>query len=789
MMGSCVDFILRAADLVDRICVRLASIGPRDRGLFELSVTMASIERLIHSYILQLLADCGEAPRPWLDDSTLSVTAARLKALTPALNTQWKDFGGAKKEGGVNSLLFYLIATLELCFARIREADEVLCGKEAAVAREKAICVDHTPEGDLAAHAALNEVDTYDPITVTATITGQAEKLAEKQAALTTFYRWGRRATLSTLLGAGCFYGLTRTNLVSRAMTLTLDHDRKAAKAALAATASYALLSIYRRRLHVWRLRTRLQDSRDNLQTWSQKWILVTSVLQANNLRKKVSYHKLIAEPSEEDYDHKSKPVSRRLLECVPLTSNKGAFWYSQGALRLLLVRRAMDLVYASIGTALEYTGDSGALGLWVPLAGCAATYYALAGPEETSICAAQQVMDPSMAFIKRAWGLVASPPVKWLTTQASKVLRGLRIAERVYIRGVPCLILSKRYRPELQKALDRYRKYGLRAPLHCIHEADEHSDSDGETAPEGASRRGTNQWGIAQLAAQYDVILHVTGGGWFIHTTATDVPFLSEWSGTADAVVVLPEYDLMPEHRYPVAITEIYDVYKSLMDGSAAQILGFRPRKIVVSGESAGGNMAAALCVKLCIDGDVPVQPLSPEERAASPRARQPGAAEASGMSREASHDACAGVRMPDGLMLSCPSLNVCRSVSPSRIMGAGDPVLPSGVLQMIAESYAQGFSPEDPCVSPYFAPDEILKALPPVLTFVSAVDPLLDDAVDFNTRIRRVGGLSELKATHHVPHAFWGLGSIGFPEVKGVHQYCEAWLLNIFGKSTEAS
>uniref|UniRef100_A0A7S1UFJ4 Alpha/beta hydrolase fold-3 domain-containing protein n=2 Tax=Phaeomonas parva TaxID=124430 RepID=A0A7S1UFJ4_9STRA len=117
---------------------------------------------------------------------------------------------------------------------------------------------------------------------------------------------------------------------------------------------------------------------------------------------------------------------------------------------------------------------------------------------------------------------------------------------------------------------------------------------------------------------------------------------------------------------------------------------------------------------------------------------------------------------------------------------MGAGDPVLPSGVLTAISQSYMEssGVSPEHPCASPYFASDEVLKAFPPVLIQVSAVDPLLDDAVDFNTRIRRVGGISEIRATHHVPHAFWGLSGIGFPEVRSVHQYCEAWILNVFGE-----
>lgn len=60
------------------------------------------------------------------------------------------------------------------------------------------------------------------------------------------------------------------------------------------------------------------------------------------------------------------------------------------------------------------------------------------------------------------------------------------------------------------------------------------------------------------------------------------------------------------------------------------------------------------------------------------------------------------------------------------------------------------------DPLLSPVFAPDETLKQLPPVTLLCGGLDPLLDDSVDFNTRIRRMGVPGELHIYRSLPHTF---------------------------------
>ena len=84
---------------------------------------------------------------------------------------------------------------------------------------------------------------------------------------------------------------------------------------------------------------------------------------------------------------------------------------------------------------------------------------------------------------------------------------------------------------------------------------------------------------------------------------------------------------------------------------------------------------------------------------------------------------------------------------------------------------------------LSPALAPDEALRRLPLTHIQVGGFDPLLDDSVDFNTRIRRMGVPGELRIHRTLPHTFpsfphWGV----IPEVKSAMDQSVAWLDDIF-------
>jgi hypothetical protein len=64
-------------------------------------------------------------------------------------------------------------------------------------------------------------------------------------------------------------------------------------------------------------------------------------------------------------------------------------------------------------------------------------------------------------------------------------------------------------------------------------------------------------------------------------------------------------------------------------------------------------------------------------------------------------------GIPLPDALLLSCPALNLSLETSPSRLVGADDPVLPSGLIAAISNSYLPidgEFHKTHPIASPYF-------------------------------------------------------------------------------------
>jgi acetyl esterase/lipase len=128
-----------------------------------------------------------------------------------------------------------------------------------------------------------------------------------------------------------------------------------------------------------------------------------------------------------------------------------------------------------------------------------------------------------------------------------------------------------------------------------------------------------------------------------------------------------------------------------------------------------------------------------------------------------------------------SCPALNLSLELTPSRVVNH-DAVLPSALISTISNAYLGDNSKTNPLASPVYAPDSILSIFPPTLMYVSSEDPFLDDSVVFNKRLKRLGVECDLRAARNLPHAYWGLGTAGFPEAKQVQRECEDWMMKLF-------
>ncbi|YCK41995.1 alpha/beta hydrolase [Actinomadura sp. ATCC 39365] len=89
-------------------------------------------------------------------------------------------------------------------------------------------------------------------------------------------------------------------------------------------------------------------------------------------------------------------------------------------------------------------------------------------------------------------------------------------------------------------------------------------------------------------------VIIYIHGAGWVFGNAHTHDRLVRELATGAGAAVVFPEYDLSPEHRYPVAIEQNWTVARWIVTDGAAK--GLDATRVAVAGDSVGGNMTAAL-------------------------------------------------------------------------------------------------------------------------------------------------------------------------------------------------
>ena len=91
-------------------------------------------------------------------------------------------------------------------------------------------------------------------------------------------------------------------------------------------------------------------------------------------------------------------------------------------------------------------------------------------------------------------------------------------------------------------------------------------------------------------------VVLYVHGGGWVIADLDTYDSSARAICNKAHCIVVSTHYRQAPENKFPAAHEDTFVAYKWLL--ANARELGGDASRIALVGESAGGNMAAAICL-----------------------------------------------------------------------------------------------------------------------------------------------------------------------------------------------
>ena len=95
----------------------------------------------------------------------------------------------------------------------------------------------------------------------------------------------------------------------------------------------------------------------------------------------------------------------------------------------------------------------------------------------------------------------------------------------------------------------------------------------------------------------KYPVLLFFHGGGWVTESIENYDRVCSRMAQSTGHIVMSVEYRLAPEYRFPIPFEDCYEAAKALYTGRL--ILPADPDRITIIGDSAGGNLAAAVCLK----------------------------------------------------------------------------------------------------------------------------------------------------------------------------------------------
>jgi acetyl esterase/lipase len=175
------------------------------------------------------------------------------------------------------------------------------------------------------------------------------------------------------------------------------------------------------------------------------------------------------------------------------------------------------------------------------------------------------------------------------------------------------------------------------------------------------------------------------------------------------DAVGFMADYRLAPFNKFPAALDDCERAYRALLER------GFKPERIAIAGESAGGALVLGVLQRI----------------------------------RKA------GLPMPACAIPISPVTEMGRlHAPPSRAhKRKSDPLLPIAALQRVDEMYAGDWDASDPELSPLYAD---LTGFPPLFLMASDNEVLRDDTVLFAQRAQEAGLSVKLEVWPILPHAF---------------------------------
>ena len=110
----------------------------------------------------------------------------------------------------------------------------------------------------------------------------------------------------------------------------------------------------------------------------------------------------------------------------------------------------------------------------------------------------------------------------------------------------------------------------------------------------------------LVPIKSPRGVLVYYHGGGWVIGSIDQYDTVARKLAERTSCAVVLVEYRLAPEHRYPTAVDDSYAALEWV--GKHLSGLAGREAPLMVAGDSAGGNLAAVMAIRARDRGGPPI-------------------------------------------------------------------------------------------------------------------------------------------------------------------------------------
>jgi len=208
--------------------------------------------------------------------------------------------------------------------------------------------------------------------------------------------------------------------------------------------------------------------------------------------------------------------------------------------------------------------------------------------------------------------------------------------------------------------------------------------------------------------------LLYIHGGAHIACSPQTHRPIASAFAAHGWRVFS-PDYRLAPEYAFPAGLNDVIACYRALLSNADAT-------RIVIAGDSAGGNLALALCLSIRDSGEP----------------------------------------LPAALALFSPVTDFAWTGESVQSNSKSCALLAAEILPFGTRYYLGEHDPLDPLASPLYGN---LHGLPPMVIHASQHEVLRDDSVRLAQRAQQAGVTVQWQLWPHVPHV-WQMAHRFIPE-----------------------